>query len=105
MMTTADGQVTAAARAVLAAVQSDHALAPLLIAIGVRLAEDVDQADKIGERVQAVTKLLQVCEVLDGALFGHMPLPVADDGAPDEEIPDDPFAIGNVPPGVGDGSA
>ena len=89
--------------------ESDHAGAGLLKAIAQRLCQDIDEADRIPERIAATRAVLQLLQVLDGALFGGgQPtggdLPTSDDGDPEPEgtAHDDPFKIGDMPPGLGD---
>jgi hypothetical protein len=101
--------VSAAARAALAVMKSDHAGAPLLQAIVVKLCEDIDGADRVLDRIAATRQVVALLNVLDGALFAGGGLPgvvdgPGDDGVPepDGDDPDDVFQIGDVPPGVGD---
>lgn len=87
--------------------QSDHAAAPLLRALAQRLCRDVDETDKVGERIAATRQIIDLLKQLDGALLfsGHPPTVggSGDDESPDpKDNPDDPFEIGDVPPGVGD---
>lgn len=100
------GAVSAAARASLGQMLSDHAGAPLLKAIALKLCEDIDTADRIPERISATRMVLKLLEVLDGAMFASTRLPTGtgDDEGPetDGEEADDPFQIGDLPPGVGD---
>ena len=96
-----------AARAALEGMQSDHAAAPLLRALAQRLCRDVDEAERVAERIAATRMVLELLKQLDGALFvsGAPPTAGPDDGeVPDPEAvkPDDPFEIGDVPPGMGD---
>jgi hypothetical protein len=101
--------VAAAARQALDRMQSDHAGAPLLKAIAQRLCQDIDETERVGERIAATRQVVALLQVLDGALFPgshHAPPP----GSGDDESPeaagdtddDDPFKIGQLPPGVGD---
>jgi hypothetical protein len=101
--------VAAAARKALEAMQSDHAGAPLLKAIAQRLCQDIDETERVGERIAATRQVVALLQVLDGALFpgSHHAPPAGpgDDespesaGAPDD---DDVFQIGQLPPGMGD---
>lgn len=96
------GPVATAARRALAKIRSDHAASPLLAAMAQRLARDVDEAEKVPERIAAVRMVMELVNVLDGAMLGlgsTPDLPPEDDGDDDDDI----FEIGDVPPGVGDG--
>jgi hypothetical protein len=97
----------AAARTALARMQSDHAGAPILKAIAQRLCQDIDDTDRVLDRIAATREVVRLLNVLDGALFaGRPPVPPGDDEAPEEEArPDDPFKIGDLPPGMGDSPA
>ena len=102
--------VSTAARTALARLQSDHAGAPVLIAICQRLCLDIDRTDNVGQRIAATRQVVALLNVLDGALFASTRLPdgPGDDGAPDPEggtDPDDIFEIGDVPPGMGDATS
>ena len=100
------GAVAEAARVALSDMQSDHAAAPLLQAIVERLCVDIDQAPRIPERISATRMVLQLLEVLDGAMFASTRVPDApgdtEEPDPEAEDPDDPFKVGQLPPGVGD---
>lgn len=97
------GPVASAARTALAEIETDHAAAPLLIAMGQRMAQDVDECERPADRIAAVRMVLRLVEILDGALLGPASTPQPeDDPDPDGGDPDDPFNIGAVPPGVGD---
>lgn len=96
--------VAAAARAALADIDSDHAAEALLAAIVVRLAEDIDDATEVRDRVAASRELREVLRELDTAVVPPAgPAQVPGGGGIVDD--DDPFDIGTVPPTVGDSPA
>ena len=96
--------VAAAARAALADIDSDHAAEALLAAIVVRLAEDIDAATEVRDRVAASRELREVLRELDTAVVPPAgPAQVPGGGGIVDD--DDPFDIGTVPPTVGDSPA
>lgn len=103
-------RVTAAARRVLADIDTDHAAAELLSAVAVRLAQDVDDAAEVRDRVAASKELREVLRELDTAVVppkvAGPPGQVASGGADEDD--DDPFGIadGPAPPAaLGDAAA
>lgn len=99
------GKVEKAARAVLADIDTDHAAADLLCAVAERLAQDVDDAVEVRDRVAASKELREVLAALDTAVVPPrvpgMPASTATGGA-DAAAADDPFEIGTVPPRLDD---
>lgn len=79
----------------------------LLGAVAERLAEDVDNAETVRDRVQAVRALVEVAERLDlvapppsrAGAAAPTARPESGGGEPDA---DNPFGVPDVPPGVGD---
>jgi len=104
--------VTAAARRVLAEIDTDHAAADLLSAVAVRLAQDVDDAAEVRDRVAASKELREVLRELDtavlppkGAGVPAAPAVASGGGAADD---DDPFGISDgpaAPPALGNPAA
>lgn len=95
------GKVERAARVVLADIDTDHAAADLLSAVAERLAQDIDDATEVRDRVAASKELREVLSELDTAVVApKVPgLPSRGGAVADD---DDPFEIGTVPPGVVD---
>lgn len=93
------GKVEKAARAVLAEIDTDHAAADLLAAVAERLAQDIDGAADVRDRVAASKELREVLADLDTAVIPPKGpgLPVAPGVSGDA---DDPFEIGALPPGL-----
>lgn len=91
------GKVEKAARKVLLDIDTDHAAADLLMAVATRLAQDVDEATEVRDRVAASKELRELIEALDTAVIPPAVPGVPEGGADDD---DDPFAIGAVPPGM-----
>lgn len=82
---------------------------PLLVALARQLADDVDAADSVSQRVAAVRMLLEVADRLDlvplspGRGQARAPDgPVAAAGGEDGPVDGDPFGLPDVPAGVGD---
>lgn len=86
------GPVLKAARVSLQDLDSEHEASALLVAVAERLARDVDEVEEARDRIAAVKVLLQVVNTL-------VPPPPADEGGGGRGG-DDPFDIGDVPPGV-----
>lgn len=98
------GKVELAARRALREIDTDHAASELLVAIAARLAQDIDSASEVRDRVAASKELREVLDVLDTAVVPpRMPGVMAAGGVDDGD--DDPFEIGSVPPGLGDAEA
>lgn len=106
--------MTAAARRVLAEIDTDHAAADLLSAVAVRLAQDVDDAAEVRDRVAASKELREVLRELDTAVLPPKSAgvgvgaaaPAAAGGAVDDD--DDPFGISDgpaAPPALGNPAA
>lgn len=98
------GEVAKAAREILPTLDSAHPAARLLAAAAQRLAQDIDEAREVRDRVAATRALIEVCNALDAAPppLGSPPggdIPAAE-GA-DAVEPDNPFGIPDVPPNVG----
>ena len=97
------GKVELAARRALSEIDTDHAASDLLVAIAARLAQDIDTATEVRDRVAASKELREVLDVLDTAVVPpRIPAALSVGGAEDD---DDPFEIGSVPPRVGDAEA
>lgn len=95
------GKVEKAARLVLADIDTDHAAADLLAAVAERLAQDIDDATEVRDRVAASKELREVLAELDTAVIPPRgPAGQLTGGAADAA--DDPFEIGSVPPGLVD---
>lgn len=102
------GAVEREARAVLRDIDTDHAAAGLLRALAARLAQDVDDASEVRDRVVASKELRAVLGDLDTAVVvPKMPaaptLPVSAGG--DVEGDDDVFEVGAGPSLVVDPAA
>lgn len=102
------GPVEKAARTVLADIDTDHAAADLLGAMAETFAQDVDDRGiPVRDRVAASKELREILRELDTAVIPpRVPGPPPEGGhgaaAADD---DDPFAIGSVPPVLGDAEA
>ncbi|MDP9828055.1 hypothetical protein [Kineosporia succinea] len=98
-----------AARASLETLDSRHPMAQLLGAAVERLARDVDEAEEVRDRVAAVKALMDVTgrlgEVPTTLPPGSPPLDGTDDAEGGAAHGDDPFDIGDLPPGVGNSQA
>jgi hypothetical protein len=90
------GPVAAAARVALANLDSVHSAPGLLIAVAERLAEDIDDATEVRDRVAAARALLDVVAALDAT----PPPPTG--GAPEESRPDGDGGAGDNPFGIPD---
>lgn len=99
------GKVEAAAKRALLDVDTDHAACDLLVAIATRLAQDIDTATEVRDRVAASKELREVLEVLDTAVIPpRVPGMTPAAGGADADD-DDPFEIGAHPPRMGDSAA
>jgi hypothetical protein len=70
----------------------------VLIAVAERLAQDVDDAVEVRDRVAASRELRELIAALDTAVMPPV-VPGEQGGVGDD---DDPFEVGAVPPGVVD---
>jgi hypothetical protein len=106
------GPVLKAARKSFADIDSDHPAAGLLVAAAERLARDVDEAPEVRDRVAAVRAVLDLVKELDVGPPPPLPGGPALEDDEDEDgdgkavgARDDPFDIGDLPPGLGDAEA
>jgi hypothetical protein len=97
------GEVAKAAREVLPTLDSMHPAATLFIAAAERLAQDVDEASEVRDRVAAVRALIDVVELLDAAppppTGGATPVVGGDSDDDDRDV--NPLGIPSVSPNVG----